>query len=308
MSTSLISVLGKSASASLAIWLCCGCQAPRPLAPDWFVEMAAAHRDAAIDSELPFSGFDEPTGDRAPRQGDAALYALILDGPDTSERWLMTLAVEDDAAVREDGKVAIRITVSDLEGDREVGATEQVRVKNLTTGLFPAAVKLHEIVEDAEPEAKVDDPEAESGDPAAGADGEERGGESGRSVKSTMSLVGALRRNDQLASMIWQAVQKPSLLSVLLNLGVTADVELLPSELYPSSPPLPDWGLTSYRVPLKLDLNGVPSLLCSIVTIDPVAPLSVGGGIVSLIAQRPDASTRLTMHLLAARRRAAERD
>ena len=248
-----------------------------------------------LDSALPFTGFGALSEEREPRVGDEALYALILESPEGAEHWLMQLLVEADTTSNDDGRVTIGITVRDLEGGEAAGASESIRVKDLTTGLFSVAVKLHQA-------ASAEPAPAEVVPDGAGAGGEDKPGKTAKSVKSTLSLVKALRRNRQLASMLWRAVEKPTLLSVLLHLGVTADVQLLSSEFFSPSPPLPEWGVESYRIPLKLDLNGSPSLLCSIVAVDPVAPLSVGGGIVSLIAQRPDASTRLTMQLLAARR------
>lgn len=118
-----------------------------------------------------------------------------------------------------------------------------------------------------------------------------------------VSFLGILQNDALLSDILWQVIDKPSLLNVVASLGVTLELRADIEHATPrQTTDLPGWTRPSIEFPLVVSMNGTRSLEATIVATDPWVPLRLGAGIVSVVATRPsDPSVRFTARLLAAR-------
>ena len=84
----------------------------------------------------------------------------------------------------------------------------------------------------------------------------------------------------------------------MVHFGVHIDVKLSQSEPQPAGLSDPSWDVESYRVPLAMGINNTSALHASVHVVDPRRPMTLGAGILSLVAERPDGSgVRFRMRL-----------
>lgn len=118
-------------------------------------------------------------------------------------------------------------------------------------------------------------------------------------------FLGFVQDDKVLAPYFWQVVQKPSLWSVIRNLGVRATLRI--EEPVPVDPALGPEHLAHCGdravLPLIVDVNGDPALYCHFLVGSAVAPLTPVGGILGASGMHPcDRERRFELVLLAAQR------
>ena len=267
--------------APVLLGLAAGCSSTKP-SFEWFPSLAETHSFAAPASDSLLSGFDAPVEGVTPAPGDKALYALQLDTPEGTTRWLLLFAVEPEDP-EQPGRVQLAITVFDADAKQLACTKDSIELRHLMHGLFPGAEALRDTQEAVHHRLET----------------------VGDSLMAMLAFLNAIRDNEQLGQILWQVVQKPSVWSILVHLGVSTDITLSASEPWPHplGPDAPD--LPAYRVPMSIELNGTPALRCSIVVVRPWSPFAICAGITSVVAERPDDSgVRFRMRMVAARRAA----
>lgn len=103
-------------------------------------------------------------------------------------------------------------------------------------------------------------------------------------------------------------MEPPSVWSVARHLGVKVSLDLEREHLAPADagawnlPP----GTRAYHFPLAIRMNGQPALIATLVVAPARPPLLACGGIVGLLAERPnDKDTYLTLRIISAHSRAS---
>ncbi|MDP6930242.1 MAG: hypothetical protein QF412_11125 [Planctomycetota bacterium] len=246
--------------------------ATKPPQFDWFQEAEQFHAippPTEVSAKI-LSGFDAPSTS-SPAVGDEILFALSLDSPVGVENWYLHMTI---AEISEDRKrVGFALTVFDENGESLGTSQDRIKVHHLTTGIAAAAIKPKnpEVVANA--------------------------------IGSLRAVLTILQRNDILAPVLWKIVKKPPIVSILMNLGIRAEIAIGASQDWQSKIPESDWEIPTWRIPMVATLNDIQAINLSLVVIDPASPLNLSAGITSLVAVRPDGSgTRFRMHAIAARR------
>jgi len=128
-------------------------------------------------------------------------------------------------------------------------------------------------------------------------------------VPSLNEFARVIARTPGLREVLFSVVEKPSLWSLLANLGrIETDFRFRSGEVVPSSePPLGFAGVgRCYVVPFTFSINGKAALECTMLVTEPRPPLRLCGGIVAIVAEVPGRSdVRLIVRVLAARPGAA---
>ncbi|MCR9248739.1 MAG: hypothetical protein NXI31_27230 [bacterium] len=110
-------------------------------------------------------------------------------------------------------------------------------------------------------------------------------------------FLSVVRRSDSLRPLLEQAVAV-SLWSVLRSFSIKVTVRRRILDAVPHG--------DGFRFPLTILINGDPALDCSVIVTEPLSPLNVGAGIVSIVGIRPgEREPTVTLRLLAARRGAS---
>jgi hypothetical protein len=123
------------------------------------------------------------------------------------------------------------------------------------------------------------------------------------------SVLELVQRIPQLDAILWEVVEKPSPLAVLLEGGLRVNVKPGFDRATRASPP-PSLPIaeTAWSFPVDLKVNGTTALRCRLLVTDPHAPLHLAGGVLALAARHPtDAARRLRIRVVAARRTTRER-
>lgn len=268
----------------------------------WFESLAAYHEVADAAPAL-----SDLASRREPQVGDEVTYELTLDQSARSRRWTLRFVVVEveplDSAqpvpssqgVDRDGESArfstartwMDIYVTDDDPARPARVTrDSIRTDHLVTGLFFAAEVLERVLR------------AMAGHEEAEIDGEVFG----NALGSFMAVMEVLQDNDELAPILWEVIEKPSVWSVVtqgVRLGLSMDVAK------PWTTGIPEAAGPAFRLPVSLSVNDQPALRVSALVVESRAPITTGAGILSLVAERPDGSgTRARMRLIGARRAA----
>lgn len=120
---------------------------------------------------------------------------------------------------------------------------------------------------------------------------------------SAVALLQVVQEDDVLAPLLWQVVQRPSLWSVLRNLG--AKVVLRPRfhALVETTSSLAAAPGAVYRLPLVLLVNDAPALQVELFVGEAAPPFALCGGVLGAIARHPtEPGVELSLQLLSARR------
>jgi hypothetical protein len=118
-----------------------------------------------------------------------------------------------------------------------------------------------------------------------------------------------IQNTSDLEAILKSVIDRPSLWSILTH-GVSINFVPEPEKIAPADPSVcglaPD--TTAYCLPMKLEINGRPGLNIVFVVASPRPPLLLCGGIVGVLAEKPnDDSTWLTFRVLSAQRGTAVR-
>ena len=124
-------------------------------------------------------------------------------------------------------------------------------------------------------------------------------------IASVIGVFQVLRGNRLLEPILWKVVQKPSILSVVRNLGV--DVSIQPdferAEVEPRVFPGTPTGETVYRFPIQFVVNDSVALRSTLSVAAPDPPLLASGGLVAVDGVHPrEPDRRISIRLLASKR------
>lgn len=124
------------------------------------------------------------------------------------------------------------------------------------------------------------------------------------SQMAMMSYVHLVQETPGLDDLFYKVVKLPSVWSVVSHLGVSATLNLETDYVAPTS--TTNWNLLPetpcYTFPLTLRVNGQPALVTTMVVVPPRPPLLQCGGIVGLLAEKPnDKKTYLILRIISAR-------
>ncbi len=125
-----------------------------------------------------------------------------------------------------------------------------------------------------------------------------------RSIASLFSYGDLLMSTPHVNAIIHEIIAWPSLLSIIMNLGIRPTFAVALGEATPalSLPWLPHVP-AGFRVPLRVKINREPALECVLTVVDPAPPLRLCAGIAGIdgVHVRDD-THQLQVRLLAARR------
>jgi hypothetical protein len=290
------------AGSALALTLLAGCSGPQPTSNAAGGEVPRPFADAL--------GFDAGTLDRRWRTGDRALYAARFQDGAHDRRWSIRFSVADEE--RDNGPTTTLAFTTDEDTFTD------------TSPLHPVHAAVHEDGEDASTVSSAQAPRLflergftgyceaifawRAAEDAGKTVTDEERAEAMRVVAATFgtlsSLLQLIQSVESLQAVLWQVMEKPSLLSLAVNLGVDltielgGDVEALGADALP--PELR--GRPVYRLPLTIHLNGEPALECTLTVTTPAPPLELVAGVVRIDGWRStDPSRRIVLELLGAR-------
>lgn len=276
--------------------------------PEWMLRPSrlvpvSAFEDAVRELE----GVDPPRADAPVEKGDRILYAVELTEGASKQRWMVYVDVRDpefEPHLRRDGstryRLLLRVRVCDAAGV-EIGQDDVVVDRDdLLTGLVRACRG-----ERAEPQPV---PEwmklgVVEGRPlwTPAADSVQN-----NAILALRNLLRVILGSEVLYDVLWDVVDKPSLVSVLAEGGakvsMTRDFERARA-IAPVA--LAGREYLAYELPVELRINGAPALRCALVVTEPESPMHLSAGILGIDGHRPsDPDVRVALRVLAARRAA----
>ena len=255
-------------------------------------------------------GFDEREPVGPWRVGDEVLFGLRLRRASTVKHWLLQLRVLEVTAVNEQGEAyqpidwSLRINgqmqqfasqvcraeviVMDEHGV-ELGRSQPCLPRDFLSRGIASACKLvrsrmHSMVQ-RDPSAAANAANQTVYDqldmrPLAEA------------TVSAVALLQVVQEDSVLAPILWQVIEKPSVWSVVTNLG--ANIMLRPSfhRVTSTLSPVPTLLDQTYRLPLALEVNEQPALNLDLFVTDSTPPFSLAGGLLGPTARHPTNPTR----------------
>jgi hypothetical protein len=119
-----------------------------------------------------------------------------------------------------------------------------------------------------------------------------------------LSYFELVQHTPGLDRLFYKVVDLPSVWSIVRHIGVKASLDLEPEHFAPVD--TAPWSLPThppgYEFPMAFRLNGHPALTLTLVVAPPRPPLLACGGIISLLAEKPnEKETYLTLRILSAR-------
>jgi hypothetical protein len=273
------------------LWLPGACAVSDP-DPEWIGRQEAeaiAVPEFAVPAAL-LLGIDAPLPECPLRRGDTLTFGLRLDDHGDVRDWYVRIAVVEPEL---EGPTVARVDASVHAADGALLGRDvlQVSVRALSNGLARACRGEGERPGDAAPSTM----------------GFGAVPESMRATLALMNLLQVVRRSDVLFDVLYEVIDKPSWLSVLLHFGVRVSVAAHFDRARAAAPFATAHGeVPAWEVPLELKLNGAPALRSVVTVVDPDSPFGLGAGVVALRAFRPsDPEVTFTMRLLSARRATA---
>src|SRR5678816_982988 len=122
-------------------------------------------------------------------------------------------------------------------------------------------------------------------------------------IRDRMSYVHLVQETPGLDGLFYKVVKLPSVWSVVRHLGVSPSVQL--EKKYVAPTPASNWNLGEtpcYTFPLAVRINDQPALVTTLVVAPAHPPLLECGGIVGLLAEKPeDKNTYLILRIISAR-------
>lgn len=260
-------------------------------------------------------GFDHRRAASSWRVGDEVLYGLRLVRGDEVRHWLLrlrVLEVDATAAGEAIGRAMwslqfngesryfsspvsrVEATVFDDEGN-EIGRTEP---------LVPRAFLANGVAEGCRASRRIfgsaDLASSAAATRLVTADVDTEA--LACSTVCAVALLQVVQEDSVLASILWQVVEKPSLMSVLGNLG--ARVVLRPCYHIASEAlcPIPGLYEQTFRLPMSLTVNDQPALDMDLFVADSTPPFALGGGLLGASARHPSRpGLEFTLLLLSAK-------
>lgn len=281
------------AAVGLLLAACTGVP-PAPLPP------AAPIREAEFPgARAILQGFTAPTQREEWRAGESILYALRLEHGVDCERWLVRLSVADaEVAFARDDALTLGVSIGDEGSVTLMSAYRRYAVAVFQADGTPLGESLVKVPYDFLRFSFLDACAALKRRPLRDADKTNVAG----AHAALISFLSILQEDPVLSPILWRVVDRPSVLSVIASfgasLGIAADLE---SAVPEPTPGVSGWNRDAVRFPLTLTINGGRALDARILATDPLVPLRMGGGIVSVEATRPsNPAVRFTAQVLAA--------
>jgi hypothetical protein len=277
--------LANPVCALLSTMAACGsAPSPEPATDwNWRTETTDAEQASLPSANLLMQDIDAPRIDAPLTKGDAALFGLhLLHGGETRSWFVRITALENEAAT--DDGLALAIEVFD--GQTRPIATETVTVtRNLIGGVTRACTAPNRADATSPP------------DPPRHAIVSLSQSHNARALFTVMDVLRIVENTDALADILWQAVRRPPVLSLLGGVNVSAGMSF--EHARPTIDPAT--GTPAFEFPLRINVNKVPGLLCTVTAVEPAPPLRVCGGITRLVGHDPeDRTRRVVLRLLAA--------
>lgn len=244
--------------------------------------------------------------------GDAVLYGLRLRRGAELQHWLLHLRLDEpllptqplvwnlqvngEAQQFESRLAQVTATVADKDGHVLGTTTPSMPRDFLAQGIWEACAR---IPRDSGALTSTDGAQV-AGAAAAGAEARRLA----EAVVCAMALLDTVRGDPLLSPILWSVVEKPSIWSVISNLGVAVVVQPRFRQAREVAPPLSKMPhVKAWRVPIDLFVNEVPALVAELVVGASLPPFGVGGGILGAVARHPsDPEVEFEILLLAARR------
>ncbi|MCA8968501.1 MAG: hypothetical protein KDC95_01905 [Planctomycetes bacterium] len=261
----------------LSISACTTTQAP-PTDWAWRTDLLAPSASALPSASGLLDGIDEPVVGGKLGIGDAVLFGLHLVHGTSVRTWFVRIASNEAEADIKDG-LSLRVTVFD-EREQLVASEDVTVLKHLVHGVTHACRTV--------PARKG----APTGLPFGTATDEHR------AMFAVMDVLRVVQQTDALADVLWQALRRPSLFSLLGGVRVSAGM----SFEHATSCTDPATGHAAYEFPMRILVNKAVGLRCMLTAVDPDPPFRVCGGITRLVGRDPEDPTRsCVLRLLAAR-------
>jgi hypothetical protein len=130
-------------------------------------------------------------------------------------------------------------------------------------------------------------------------------------IPAMLSYFNVVQQTEGLEDILLKVVRKPSLWSIIKNVGVSVDLRFDAHAMIPA--PTAPWGAFAgsasslYYVPISVDLNHQPALRVTFVVTNPRPPLLSCGGIIGMLAEKPgDNETYMILRIVSARMASAQ--
>ncbi len=297
------------------VTLLAACVGPSTAALAVAVPTFGAHSDFPGGPAI-LAGFDRAQAGAEWRAGDEVLFGLQLQRDGVSRHWLLHVRLTEPLAIARVGEEVgpgttwvaptawtlrvngeartfhsrccrVLATVLDAEG-KVLGRTEPLLPRDFLAGGFARACDALDAIRLGHPRRRI---RSSDGDPFAAA------------TVTAIALLGIVQDDPVLAPLLWQVIDKPSVWSVVQNLGARVLVEPGFQDTVVVPSPVPATGAQVHAVPLGLSVNGVEALAAELLVRPSPPPFGLCGGIVAATANHPRHRDRaFSMVLLAARR------
>ena len=261
-------------------------------------------------------GFDERDPDGAWRVGDEVLFGMRLRRDGRARHWLLQLRVLEVVATGDDGQpldpfdwslringevdqftsgvCAAEVVVMDQYG-QELGRSQPYLPRDfLDRGIADACRLVRTRGFRALRRKSVDGKDVYGPlnmRPLAEA------------TVSALALLQVVQEDSVLAPILWQVIEKPSVWSMVANMGV--DVMLRPkfNRVSSAMSPISSVTASTWRFPLSLEVNQSPALNLDLFVANSVPPFSLACGLLGATARHPsEPNLDFSLLLLSARR------
>ncbi len=123
---------------------------------------------------------------------------------------------------------------------------------------------------------------------------------------AAMAMLQVVQDDEVLAPLLWEVIEKPSVWSVVKNLGAKVVVRPRFHAAVETRSPVAVAVARAWRVPLALVVNEQPALATELLVVPSCVPFALAAGIVGALAKSPlHTDIEFSMLLLAARRGSA---
>jgi hypothetical protein len=254
-------------------------------------------------------GFDERQAKGAWCRGDEVLFGLRLRNEGEVRHWLLQLRVLEVTAIDGDGELidpvdwALRINgeVQEFESavcraevvimdehGVELGRSQPLLPRDfLSSGIASACRFVRHRM------SKVGSRVYETLDmrPLAEA------------TVSAVALLQVVQEDSVLAPILWQVIEKPTVWSVVANMGIRVRIRPSFHRVTSAISPVPVVLDQTWRLPIALEVNQTPALNLDLFVTEPSSPFSLAGGLLGATASHPtNPALDFSLLLLSAKR------
>lgn len=246
-------------------------------------------------------GFDAP-GDNAIRDGDQILFGLRLRDDGKDKTWFMSLKVLADIAVRKGW--ALTRTHTWESDDRKF---------HFPTWSIPIALAIHD-----ERGIKLNSTQIlipggflENGFLEACRASRVLAEEEENSIETMLqglvtmrTLLKLIQDEPTLEDILWEVIDAPSILGIMMNFGVEAGVFCQFHRSEPRRIAIAGEAQAAERFPFTMTINGDSVFEAELTAVAPKSPMALSGGVWQILGHRPsNPKQTLEIRLLAAKRR-----